>query len=201
MTEGVRIRYTRLNQVCRKALQQSVTKIQNWEKLASCFPTYTATDAGTRNLNTCQKQVVEFWMELSKREFDEIFRERDIERKLNELDDLISRAKTVQKGLHEEHTDLPCIDELTPEQLISGNIHDARTKLIGQLGDRVTKVSNINGDLELELQKIKVLLDNESQQLEEILDRNMGHDSDTSDEMLQRGLRDMLLELREEQEV
>ncbi|SCU78414.1 LAFA_0A06480g1_1 [Lachancea sp. 'fantastica'] len=199
MPEGVRIRYTRLNQVCRKALQQSVTKVQSWDKLASCFPTYTATDAGARNLSTCQKQVVEFWMELSKREFDEIFRERDIENKLNDLDDLISSAKTVQEGLHEKHLDLPCIDELTPQQLMDGNIHDSRTKFLEQLDSRVAKVSSLNDHLEQDLLDIKASLEEEHKELEDILSRNMGHDLKKSEDMLQEGLRDMLIELREHQ--
>ncbi|CEP63455.1 MIND complex subunit NNF1 LALA0_S08e02872g [Lachancea lanzarotensis] len=197
MTEGVRIRYTRLNQVCRKALQQSVTKVQSWDKLASCFPTYTATDTGARNLSTCQQQVVEFWMELSKREFDEIFRERDIENKLNDLDDLISRAKTVQEGLKEQNTDLPCIDELTPEQLTTGNIHNSRAKLLDQLENRVARVSTLNNNIELDLQNIKAGLEEEYKELGEILDRNLGSDLEMSDDMLHEGLRDMLSELRE----
>ncbi|SCU81664.1 LANO_0B03818g1_1 [Lachancea nothofagi CBS 11611] len=199
MPEGVRIRYKRLNQVCRKALQQSVNKIQNWEKLSSCFPQYTATDAGAKNLSTCQRQVIEFWMELSKREFEEIFKERDIENKLNDLDDLISHSKDVQKTLNQDHPAMACIDELSPEQLINGNMHDSRVSLLGQLDDRLGTVADMNKALELELEHLRSQISSETKELNEIYDRSMGQESDSMDEVLQQGLRDMLVELREEE--
>ncbi|SCU91353.1 LADA_0F09450g1_1 [Lachancea dasiensis] len=197
MTEGVRIRYTRLNQVCRKALQQAVNKVQNWDKLASCFPEYSRLEPGAKNISTCQKQVVDFWMELSKREFEEIFSERDIENKLNDLDDLISDAKATHSTFKPGHDSMACIDKLSPKQLISGNIHDSRLKLLDQLDDRLSKVTDVNNTLEDELRQLQETLQLEVTQLDDMYDRCLGQETNSYDEVLEQGWRDMLLELRE----
>ncbi|CUS24770.1 LAQU0S19e01222g1_1 [Lachancea quebecensis] len=199
MSEHVRIRYLRLNQVCKKALQQSVNKVQNWDKIASCFPHYAAVDEGATNLTNCQRQVVEFWMELSKREFEEIFKERDIERKLNDLDDLISRAKTVQRSMREEGSTRECIDELTPEQLICGNMHETRVELLSQLDGRLDKMTNLNTQLENQLQQLQAELEQETDELHQLYNRHLGEDTGLQDEALQQGLKNMLIEMRKEE--
>ncbi|CAR23123.1 MIND complex subunit NNF1 [Lachancea thermotolerans CBS 6340] len=199
MSEHVRIRYLRLNQVCKKALQQSVNKVHNWDKIVSCFPQYATVDEGATNLANCQRQVVEFWMELSKREFEEIFKERDIENKLNELDDLISRAKTIQRSMCDEGSTRECIDELSPEQLISGNMHDTRVNLMNQLDERLDKMTNLNIQLEEQLQQLQAELELETGDIHELYDRHLGEDSSLQDEALQQGLKNMLLDMRKEE--
>ncbi|GAX70497.1 MIND complex subunit [Saccharomyces cerevisiae] len=87
------IRYIRLKQVFNRALDQSISKLQSWDKVSSCFPQYVNSKQGAINVANCQRQLTEFWTELCQREFKEIMEERNVEQKLNELDELILEAK------------------------------------------------------------------------------------------------------------
>ncbi|CAI4588066.1 CIC_collapsed_G0031800.mRNA.1.CDS.1 [Saccharomyces cerevisiae] len=40
------IRYIRLKQVFNRALDQSISKLQSWDKVSSCFPQYVNSKAG-----------------------------------------------------------------------------------------------------------------------------------------------------------
>lgn len=200
MTNDQKIRYLRLKQVFNKALNQSISKLESWEKVSSCFPRYSNTRDGSSNLVTCQRQVIEFWTELCKREFDEILVERNVKEKLDELDDLVSEAKerlrlSNQRG--DIMKDSTPIDELSSEKLIQGNLYKERIIATQQLDDRLANIKEINVNMQQELNELVTELDNEQVELTKLYDKYLGTAIEQPlDETLVQGLNDMLLELR-----
>ncbi|CCD27465.1 MIND complex subunit NNF1 NDAI_0K02740 [Naumovozyma dairenensis CBS 421] len=212
MTGSQKIRYIRLNQVFNKALNQSLTKLERWDKLSSCFPEYSQTEEGVSNLINCQRQVIEFWRGLCKREFDDILKERNVKVKLDELDDLILEAReSLQKQMHdnqdERHTKNNdddnnhkiLLEDLKPEELISLNLYSQRNKTISELNKRLSKLNDINKQLEDELEALLNELQSECDEVKQLSEDNLGGKiiNDKPDEILMQGLNDMLLELRE----
>lgn len=203
MTRDEKIRYLRLNQVFHKALTQSISKLQSWNKVSSCFPDYTSTKEGAINLSNCQTQVIEFWTEICKREFEEILRERNVEVKLNELDELILEARERLRNLagneQKNHINSTSIDELSSSKLIECNLYTQRLQTMEQLDQRLNKLNQANRDLDNELQKLVSSIESDRKDLSEIYDKYVGKTvNNPLDETLAQGLNDMLLELREE---
>ncbi|SCU83918.1 LAMI_0C05336g1_1 [Lachancea mirantina] len=194
-----RIRFKRLNQVWNRALQQSVHKIQNWDKIVSCFPAYASTEVGSSNLANCQKQAVEFWMQLCRYEFEEICRERDVETKLNDLDDLVDRAKTTLQSTDKD-TPRICIDQLDPHELVDGNLNWIRRRSLDELSDRILKLEAVNETLTQELQETQTAISQQLSQLDRIFDTHLGSENQGVDDTLRQGLLDLLLERKEGQD-
>lgn len=92
-----------------------------------------------------------------------------------------------------------CIDELSPQQLINGNLHNSRLELSKELDERLSKMSGMNEQLQKELQELYADVEQESQEVHQLYDKYLGKDTASlADDALQQGLRNMLLELREE---
>ncbi|CCH42268.1 Kinetochore-associated protein NNF1 [Wickerhamomyces ciferrii] len=91
------IRHQRLVQVVNKALEESMKTISD-ENLQSCYPLLSSTKQGKETISVVKEQLKESWFQNSQKEFDAIYKERDIEAKLNELDDLIIEAQDLQKN-------------------------------------------------------------------------------------------------------
>lgn len=199
MTSDAKIRYLRLNQVFNKALGQSIAKLESWEKVSSCFPQYARTREGALNLVNCQQQVKEFWMELSKREFEEILAERNVKQKLDELDDLISEAKQhLRSSKKQEGQPSRNIDELSSEELIQCNLYNERLKASEQLDVRLTALNEMNRGLQEELNGLVETLNSEQAELDKLYEKYLGSAVERPlDETLVQGLGDMLSELRE----
>ncbi|CAR29831.1 hypothetical protein ZYGR_0AD05190 [Zygosaccharomyces rouxii] len=203
MTKDDKIRYLRLNQVFHKALTQSISKLQNWDIVSSCFPDYASTREGSTNLSNCQAQVIEFWTEICRREFEEILRERNVKVKLDELDELIlearERLRTLPRDEKGNHAKSTPIDELSSSKLIECNLYSQRLQTMEQLDQRLHKLNRVNRDLDKELQELESSIDSDRKDLSQLYDRYVGQTvNNPLDETLVQGLNDMLLELREE---
>lgn len=203
MTKDEKIRNVRLNQVFNKALTQSISKLQNWDKLNSCFPKYANTREGSTNLKNCQTQVTEFWTEICKREFEEILRERNVKVKLDELDELIwearERLQSLPIGDKENHSKSTSIDELSAAKLIECNLYSQRLQTIKQLDQRLNKLNQNNRVLDQELKEIEFSIESDVKDLNQLYDRYLGQTvNNPPDETLVQGLNNMLFELKEE---
>ncbi|QLG71445.1 hypothetical protein HG535_0B04870 [Zygotorulaspora mrakii] len=199
MVEAQHIRFLRLNQVFNKALSQSVAKLENWEKLCSCFPEYCATKEGAANLSNCQRQVIEFWTELCKREFEDILVERDVKAKLDDLDDLVfeanERLRTTSTGDEPHCTPL---DKLSSEQLVACTVYGERRAAVEELQERLNTINSLNKGLQEELQELEQNLNAGRKDIEVLCDKYLGKTIESPlDETLVQGLSDMLLELRD----
>lgn len=131
-----KIRFERLQLVCRKALELSIKKSLSLDQIKTCYPSIAASEDGLRSLEIARLQIVDFWFENSLKEFKLIFDERGIEAKLNELDDLIVEAQQRQALSDAERTaaDAPVhLPELTPDQIMEANVLQAKRSTLNSL--------------------------------------------------------------------
>lgn len=123
MTDFERIRYERLNQVMKKAVEQTIKKLLMPEQLQKCFPTISTMEGGPEALETARKQIQKYFHSTCFKQFDHIFQNRDIERKLDELDAIIHDAQQ-RRDLG---TETPLhIDQFSAAELIGASTNKAR---------------------------------------------------------------------------
>lgn len=147
------IRYNRLTQISRRALQETF-KHFTYEKLASCYPTIASTPSGKHALEQALLQITKFFNDTAlvsyaskwelivfffffwsmifiniiliiQKEFDTIYKERNILPLMVELDNMIEDAKTrknkpaAELAPEEQPINL---DQLTPEAIIQSHL-------------------------------------------------------------------------------
>lgn len=114
-----RVRYERLTMVCKKALEQTIKKGLDITKIQQCFPNIGSTPNGLHQLTVARSQIVKYWHEHGLAEFELIFKERDIERKLNELDEIIQKAQYRKQNSIETPIK---VHELSPEDVLQSTV-------------------------------------------------------------------------------
>lgn len=125
-----RIRYERLKLVCKKALEQSIKKSLSMDQIKTCYPTIASTEEGQKSLEIARSQIIKFWHNNSTKEFDLIFKERNIETKLNELDEIIQKAEERKF----EGKEAPVqIDRASPSELIEASLAGTKKESIESL--------------------------------------------------------------------
>lgn len=105
--------------VCRKALEQVIKKSLSLELLKSCYPNLALTLTGMKSLQTARQQIIKFWHTNSLNEFDLIFAERNVEEKLNELDEIIQLAQYRKSHKTEKPVQL---DKLTSDDIMESTL-------------------------------------------------------------------------------
>ncbi len=90
------VRYDRLQTLAYRCLQQC-TKSLTYDTMVSCYPKIASHNVGKGWLNQGLEDIKKFWETSSEREFNSIWKERDIKRKLDELDGIILEGKKRQK--------------------------------------------------------------------------------------------------------
>ncbi|CAM9014805.1 unnamed protein product [Wickerhamomyces anomalus] len=166
------IRFERLNQVCKRALEESMKALSD-DNLKMCYPILAGSKEGKDTISAVKDQLKESWSQNSQKEFDAIFKERDIEEKLNQLDDLIIQAQERQKS-----GDKKQLIHLIP-------VKEAKLKnLEKQLGDLKSSNENILkelNNLSKEATEIRLDVSNKFQNLEKFND--LAKDSDLSERL------------------
>lgn len=122
------IRYRRLTQISRRALQESL-KHFTYEKLSSCYPKIASTPGGKRALEQALLQITKFFNDTALQEFDAIYEERNVQPLMAELDQLIEEARKRQSDAKESEgnslspENAPVnLDQLTPEAIIQAHL-------------------------------------------------------------------------------
>ncbi|KAK6463130.1 Nnf1-domain-containing protein [Scheffersomyces coipomensis] len=118
-SDVTKIRFERLELVTRKALEHSIKKSLSLDQIKTCYPTIASTDEGVKALEIARSQMINFWRTSSLKEFDLIFKEKDIENKLNELDEIISIAQQRKRDGVEAPTK---IENYTPKEIIESTL-------------------------------------------------------------------------------
>lgn len=116
--ENNKVRFERLRLVARKALEQLIKKSLTMEQVKTCFPTLVTSQDGVRSLELALSQMSGFWHANSLDEFDLIYKEKDIESKLDELDDIIHNAQRAKDSGKEPSN----IDQLSPLEIVDSTI-------------------------------------------------------------------------------
>lgn len=125
-----KIRYERLKLVCKKALEQSIKKSLSMDQIKTCYPTIASTDEGQKSLEIARSQIIKFWHNNSTKEFDLIFKERNIETKLNELDEIIQKAE--ERKLQGKEAPVQ-VDRLSPSELIEASLAGTKKESVESL--------------------------------------------------------------------
>ena len=204
--EYPKIRYQRLLQVFNRALFQSISTFQDWNKISSCFPHYAETELGKIHLESCRKQVSALWSELCEREFQEIVKDRDIRSKLDELDGLIAQAKQRLADKKDPKLKPPSetrvvtvpISDLSVEQIVDCNLHNQRKLAMQALDERTKVVDAMNKKLEDRLVQLEDEVKRETQELNEFYEEYLAQSTKADpDKTLVQRLNDMLSTLRD----
>lgn len=128
--EYERIRYKRLNVVIKKALEQTIKKLMLEQQFNGCYPVIASMDGGPEALEAARTQIQKFFHSTCIKQFDLIFRERDVERKLDELDDIIQSAQRRRESSTEAPLD---VGKLTPQELIAASVGQSKVDAIKKL--------------------------------------------------------------------
>ncbi|CUM52389.1 unnamed protein product [Debaryomyces fabryi] len=125
-----RIRYERLKLVCKKALEQSIKKSLSMDQIKTCYPTIASTEEGQKSLEIARSQIIKFWHNNSTKEFDLIFKERNIETKLDELDEIIQKAE--ERKIEGKEAPVQ-VDRVSPSELIEASLAGTKKESIESL--------------------------------------------------------------------
>lgn len=97
--------------------------------------------------------MIGFWHENTLKEFDLIFQERNIDTKLNELDEIIQTAQRREQS----QLELPAqIDKLTPTELINSTLLDGSESSLENLSMIYNQLCIDNKEMYTELQKLSI---------------------------------------------
>lgn len=163
--ESYNIRYQRLNQVVKKALEQTIKKTFAMDQLAKAFPTIASIPDGKRSLESARAQIVDFCYSISMKEFMLIFEESDVENKLNQLDEIIHSAqKRRQDG-----TSVPVhFDKLAATDIMNASLIPAKKEAIESLTLIYNQLKADNDAYAAELRQICQESDEIRQQMDSV---------------------------------
>lgn len=162
------IRFHRLEQVCSKALTES-QKVLTDDNLHACYPTLASSQDGRALIQTIKQQLTESWQANTQNEFTSIFSEREIEEKLNELDELIAIAQD-RKDSEGQASQIP-IDQLTPINIVSSHLIPLKETNLEALHSQLDTLKSNNIRLLNELQEQATLATQLRSSTMEIMER------------------------------
>ncbi|KAF3989180.1 hypothetical protein FT663_03627 [Candidozyma haemuli var. vulneris] len=125
-----KIRFNKLRRVTEKAVEQTVKKSLQPETIEKCFPVISEMKGGKSALETARKQILQYFQSTSEKQFQYIFEQNDIERKLDELDEIIQAAQARRDSGTEEPL---FIEKLTPQQLIDARVGASKAETVTKL--------------------------------------------------------------------
>ena len=145
--ENNKVRFERLRLVARKALEQLIKKSLTMEQVKTCFPTLVTSQDGVRSLELALSQM---WHANSLDEFDLIYKEKDIESKLDELDDIIQNAQRAKDSGKEPSN----IDQLSPLEIVDSTIVSNSKNVLDSLQMIYDQLCLDNAELYTELSEL-----------------------------------------------
>lgn len=148
--ENNKVRFERLRLVARKALEQLIKKSLTMEQVKTCFPTLVTSQDGVRSLELALSQMSGFWHANSLDEFDLIYKEKDIESKLDELDDIIQNAQRAKDSGKEPSN----IDQLSPLEIVDSTIVSNSKNVLDSLQMIYDQLCRDNAELYTELSEL-----------------------------------------------
>lgn len=148
--ENNKVRFERLRLVARKALEQLIKKSLTMEQVKTCFPTLVTSQDGVRSLELALSQMSGFWHANSLDEFDLIYKEKDIESKLDELDDIIQNAQRAK----DSGTKPSNIDQLSPLEIVYSTIVSNSKNVLDSLQMIYDQLCRDNAELYTELSEL-----------------------------------------------
>lgn len=125
-----KVRFDRLRRVTDKALEQTIKKLFQPEHLERCFPKICEMKGGKAYLETARLQILEHFQRTLEKQFQYIFEHKDLERKLDELDEIVQSAQA-RRDLGKEEPLF--VDKLSPQQLIDARVGASKAETLTKL--------------------------------------------------------------------
>ncbi|KAJ0309230.1 hypothetical protein COL516b_003128 [Colletotrichum fioriniae] len=145
------------------ALASTLRKV-NYDNFASCFPTVAAHAPNT--LRNVQKQMVDYLEERCNKDFQSILGERDVIRKLNELENLVSDAdRRRQEGGSDVEEPIPP-HVLPPDEILTAHLAPRLAPQQSTLNARLQNTQASNESLFSSIQSQRAEIDALLAQLE-----------------------------------
>ncbi|KAK9235143.1 Nnf1-domain-containing protein [Lipomyces kononenkoae] len=142
------IRNQRLLEIFQRSLQ-ACTQTLTFDKLSQCYP-YVA-EHGAAGLREAMNQAMRFWETSSTREFHAILEERNVDRKLAELDTLIEEARDRKKRSENGEIEGPekqlFVESLTPEDHVRAHLTPINLAEAERLEKRIQETQTSNKKL------------------------------------------------------
>ncbi|KAK1466752.1 hypothetical protein CMEL01_10745 [Colletotrichum melonis] len=145
------------------ALASTLRKV-NYDNFASCFPTVAAHAPNT--LRNVQKQMVDYLEERCNKDFQSILADRDVIRKLNELENLVSDAdRRRQEGGSDVEEPIPP-HVLPPDEILTAHLAPRLAPQQSTLNARLQNTQASNESLFASIQSQRAEIDALLAQLE-----------------------------------
>ncbi|RIA90422.1 Nnf1-domain-containing protein [Glomus cerebriforme] len=139
----------------------------SYEKVAQCYPTLAKEQP--ERLKQALGQVKEFLKTNTEEEFEAILEQRNILEKLNELDDIIAKAK---KRQNDGHNPLQPMSNIDPKTIIRAKTLPIKFEEKRNLEREFLKINHENESLMSEIRTKKKQIDYLTQSIQEIIKEN-----------------------------
>ncbi|KAF6830049.1 mind kinetochore complex component [Colletotrichum plurivorum] len=156
-------RATRFTQLYDLALQRTLQKV-NYDNFASCFPTIAA--HAPSKLRNVQKQMADYLEERCNKDFQAILVDRDVIRKLNELESLVSDAERRRRESGEDAEEPIPPHLLPPEEVMTAHLAPRLASQQSHLNARLQNTQAANEVLFASIQSQRAEIDALLAQLE-----------------------------------
>lgn len=187
--ESEYVRFDALHSALSYALQKTLSKL-SLKVLISCYPEIDKT-----SLEYVRKQIIKSWKTKAESEFQKIFNEKDLENKLNLLDEVIKNAETSKTSLEYDNNsnsdDSKIIGKvdlsaLNPSELTKIFIISEKQKTEDDLKDQLKEITESNKKLLEKLSQLRQDIKTDFEEFEpvinelEILDNLVEEEEDKS---------------------
>lgn len=207
------IRYPHLLKVSQRTVAETL-KLLTYKKLAACYPTIAATPAGSFALKQALTKIKRHFESSTLREMDVIFRERELEKGLKELETIINEAKerrerfeTGSKGDNSPSllpstdnttgqlpdtdkippSELPVrLDTLTPNSIIRSHLLPLRKERLEALRARLSRLTTQNQELTASLEAKNQRATQLLQNIQKIQESGLKSQADAINECFQK---------------
>lgn len=139
-----KVRFERLQEVLKLAVDQTVKRLMEPEDFKRCFPRIATTEGAEEIFELARTRVAQYFNKTCVDQFNHIFHERDIKQRLDDLDEIIylAQERKATKSGDQLHT-----DELSPEEIINTAVTKLKLLAIEKLQSIYDQLCQDNNEL------------------------------------------------------
>lgn len=143
-------RFDRLHEVFRLAVLQTFKRLMEPDRFASCFSEIASKEGGEASLEVARQQAAEYFVSTSLRQFEHTCDERNVELRLNELEEIIASAQTrmATNSGPQIH-----VDRLSASQIVNSAVSQSKYESVEKLSQIYNQLCLDNAALYQELKE------------------------------------------------